>query len=95
MTATNDRVVEPRALRLDSPLLKPEQAAELLAVRTSWITKPSAATACRACASAGTSASHARCSRSGYANGRRRGLVASALRGFACRRYPSRVRTRS
>ena len=37
MTATNDRPVEPRALRLDSPLLKPEQAAELLAVRTSWI----------------------------------------------------------
>jgi excisionase family DNA binding protein len=37
MTATNDRVVEPRALRLHSPLLKPEQAAELLAVRTSWI----------------------------------------------------------
>lgn len=26
-----------RPLRLDSPLLKPEQAAELLAVRTSWI----------------------------------------------------------
>ena len=37
MTATNDGSVEPRALRLDSPLLKPEQAAELLAVRTSWI----------------------------------------------------------
>ena len=37
MTATNDRAVEPRALRLDNPLPKPEQAAELLAVRTSWI----------------------------------------------------------
>jgi excisionase family DNA binding protein len=37
MTATNGRSLEPRALRLDSPLLKPEQAAELLAVRTSWI----------------------------------------------------------
>jgi hypothetical protein len=34
MTATNNRPVEPRTLRLDSPLLKPEQAAELLAVRT-------------------------------------------------------------
>jgi excisionase family DNA binding protein len=37
MTAMDDQSVEPRALRLDSPLLKPEQAAELLAVRTSWI----------------------------------------------------------
>ena len=37
MTATNHHGIEPRALRLDSPLLKPEQAAELLAVRTSWI----------------------------------------------------------
>jgi excisionase family DNA binding protein len=37
MTTPNDRLVEPRALRLDSPLLKPEQATELLAVRTSWI----------------------------------------------------------
>jgi excisionase family DNA binding protein len=37
MTATNNQGIEPRALRLDSPLLKPEQAAELLAVRTSWI----------------------------------------------------------
>jgi excisionase family DNA binding protein len=37
MTATNHQDVEPRALRLDSPLLKPEHAAELLAVRTSWI----------------------------------------------------------
>jgi excisionase family DNA binding protein len=37
MTATNHHGPEPRALRLDSPLLKPEQAAELLAVRTSWI----------------------------------------------------------
>jgi excisionase family DNA binding protein len=37
MTTTNHEAVEPRALRLDSPLLKPEQAAELLAVRTSWI----------------------------------------------------------
>jgi len=35
-TASNDQS-EPRALSLDSPLLKPEQAAELLAVRTSWI----------------------------------------------------------
>ena len=34
---TNLESVEPRALRLDNPLLKPEQAAELLAVRTSWI----------------------------------------------------------
>jgi excisionase family DNA binding protein len=34
---TNHQGVEPRALRLDSPLLKPEHAAELLAVRTSWI----------------------------------------------------------
>jgi excisionase family DNA binding protein len=37
MTATNHQSIEPRAFRLDSPLLKPEQAAELLAVRTSWI----------------------------------------------------------
>ena len=37
MTATNHQDIEPRALRLDSPLLKPDQAAELLAVRTSWI----------------------------------------------------------
>jgi excisionase family DNA binding protein len=37
MSATNHRLVEPRALRLDNPLLKPDQAAELLAVRTSWI----------------------------------------------------------
>ena len=37
MTATNERPVEPRALRLDCPLLKPDQAAEPLAVRTSWI----------------------------------------------------------
>ena len=37
MTATNHQGLEARALRLDSPLLKPEQAAELLAVRTSWI----------------------------------------------------------
>ena len=37
MTTTNHYEAEPRALRLDSPLLKPEQAAELLAVRTSWI----------------------------------------------------------
>ena len=37
MTASNHQGVEPRALRLDNPLLKPEQAAELLAVRTSWI----------------------------------------------------------
>ena len=36
MTAINHQGIEPRALRLDSPLL-PEQAAELLAVRTSWI----------------------------------------------------------
>jgi excisionase family DNA binding protein len=37
MTAANHQGIEPRGLRLDSPLLKPEQAAELLAVRTSWI----------------------------------------------------------
>jgi excisionase family DNA binding protein len=37
MTTTNHDDSGPRALRLDSPLLKPEQAAELLAVRTSWI----------------------------------------------------------
>jgi excisionase family DNA binding protein len=37
MTTTDREPVEPRALRLDSPLLKPQQAAELLAVRTSWI----------------------------------------------------------
>ncbi len=37
MTATNYRDTEARAPRLDSPLLKAEQAAELLAVRTSWI----------------------------------------------------------
>ena len=37
MTAANHQRIEPRALRLDTPLLKPEQAAELLAVRTSWI----------------------------------------------------------
>ena len=37
MTATNHQGIEPRSLRLDSPLLKPEQAAKLLAVRTSWI----------------------------------------------------------
>ena len=37
MSATNHQGIEPRALRLDSPLLKPDQAAELLAVRTSWI----------------------------------------------------------
>jgi excisionase family DNA binding protein len=37
MTTTNHQDTEPGALRLDSPLLKPEQAAELLAVRTSWI----------------------------------------------------------
>ena len=37
MTTTDHQGIEPRALRLDSPLLKPDQAAELLAVRTSWI----------------------------------------------------------
>jgi excisionase family DNA binding protein len=37
MTTTNHQRIEPRALRLDNPLLKPDQAAELLAVRTSWI----------------------------------------------------------
>ena len=37
MNATNHHDTEPRALRLDSPLVKPAQAAELLAVRTSWI----------------------------------------------------------
>jgi excisionase family DNA binding protein len=37
MTTANQHATEPRALRLDNPLLKPEQAAELLAVRTSWI----------------------------------------------------------
>ena len=37
MTGTSDQGAEPRAVRLDNPLLKPEQAAELLAVRTSWI----------------------------------------------------------
>jgi excisionase family DNA binding protein len=38
MTTTNHHDTrDPRPLRLDSPLLKPEQAAELLAVRTSWI----------------------------------------------------------
>jgi excisionase family DNA binding protein len=37
MTAANHQGIAPRALRLDSPLLKPQQAAELLAVRTSWI----------------------------------------------------------
>ena len=37
MTATNHQAVGPAALRLDNPLLKPEQAAELLAVRPSWI----------------------------------------------------------
>jgi excisionase family DNA binding protein len=37
MTAiAHDDTAQP-ALRLDSPLLKPEHAAELLAVRTSWI----------------------------------------------------------
>ena len=37
MTAANHHDTQDRPLRLDSPLLKPEQAAELLAVRTSWI----------------------------------------------------------
>jgi excisionase family DNA binding protein len=37
MSATNHHDNHDRPLRLDSPLLKPEQAAELLAVRTSWI----------------------------------------------------------
>jgi excisionase family DNA binding protein len=37
MTSTNGQPVGPRALRLESPLLRPEQAAELLAVRTSWV----------------------------------------------------------
>ena len=37
MTATNNQDTHDRPMRLDSPLLKPEQAAELLAVRTSWI----------------------------------------------------------
>ena len=37
MIATNHPDTDRRPLRLDSPLLKPEQAAELLAVRTSWI----------------------------------------------------------
>lgn len=37
MTTSNHHDTEPPALRLDSPLLKPDQAAELLAVRTSWI----------------------------------------------------------
>jgi hypothetical protein len=71
MTTTNREPVEPRALRLDNPLLKPEQAAELLAVRTSWIYEAVRPTACRACASAATSASRARCLRSGCASGPR------------------------
>jgi excisionase family DNA binding protein len=37
MSANHDQPAESRALRLDNPLLKPDQAAELLAVRTSWI----------------------------------------------------------
>ena len=37
MTTTNHHATDPRPLRLDSPLLKPEEAAKLLAVRTSWI----------------------------------------------------------
>ena len=37
MSATNHHDTHERLLRLDNPLLKPEQAAELLAVRTSWI----------------------------------------------------------
>ena len=37
MSATNHHDTHARPLRLDSPLLKPEQAAALLAVRTSWI----------------------------------------------------------
>ena len=37
MNTTNHHDTPPRPLRLDSPLLKPDQAAELLAVRTSWI----------------------------------------------------------
>jgi excisionase family DNA binding protein len=36
-TTTSHHDTDARPLRLDSPLLKPEQAAELLAVRTSWI----------------------------------------------------------
>jgi excisionase family DNA binding protein len=37
MSASDRQSVVPRAPRLDNPLLKPDQAAELLAVRTSWI----------------------------------------------------------
>ena len=37
MTATNHDDTHERPLRLDSTLLEPDQAAELLAVRTSWI----------------------------------------------------------
>lgn len=37
MITVNNRDKDRPALRLDSPLLKPQQAAELLAVRTSWI----------------------------------------------------------
>jgi excisionase family DNA binding protein len=38
MSTTNHHDADQqRPLRLDSPLLKPERAAELLAVRTSWI----------------------------------------------------------
>lgn len=37
MITTNQKPTELSGPRLDTPLLKPEQAAELLAVRTSWI----------------------------------------------------------
>jgi hypothetical protein len=72
LTAANHQSVEPQTPRLDSPLLEPEQAAEWLAVRTSWIYEAVRTNRLPCLPSAATSASRARCSSSGYANGRRR-----------------------
>ncbi len=46
--------------RVDGPLLRPEQAAELLNVKTSWVYDAVRRETCRACGSAGTSGSPGR-----------------------------------
>jgi hypothetical protein len=53
------------APQLDDPLLRPEEAARLLAVKRSWITKPYGKGGSHACGSDGTSASREACWKGG------------------------------
>jgi hypothetical protein len=64
-----DRSLGPR--RLDGPLLRPEQAAELLAVKPSWSMTRYAPDACRACAWDAISVSRRPCSKTGSQTNKR------------------------